>query len=123
MKLRLKGDSEWKEYELHFDENGSFMGVVYGKVRVTRSLPEIEHVLELFEPLLLPLECFDMWEEQGLQQARTQAAIAAMQGVMTFFGSFYYNAETIAKLAVKQADALIKELESKTSGTNGKQEI
>lgn len=41
---------------------------------------------------------------------RNQAAIAAMQGVMNFFGSIDYNKETIAKLAVEQADALIEEL-------------
>lgn len=41
---------------------------------------------------------------------RIQAAIAAMQGVMNFFGSIDYNRETIAKLAVEQADALIEEL-------------
>jgi hypothetical protein len=44
------------------------------------------------------------------QSLRNQAAIAAMQGVMNFFGSIDYNRETIAKLAVEQADALIKEL-------------
>ena len=41
---------------------------------------------------------------------RNQAAIAAMQGVMNFFGSIDYNRETIAKLAVEQADALIDKL-------------
>jgi hypothetical protein len=41
---------------------------------------------------------------------RNQAAIAAMQGVTNFFGSIDYNRETIAKLAVEQADALIEEL-------------
>lgn len=41
---------------------------------------------------------------------REQAAIAAMQGVMNFFGSIDYNREEIARLAVEQADALIKEL-------------
>ena len=44
---------------------------------------------------------------------RIQAAIAAMQGVMNFFGSIDYNRDTIAKLAVEQADALIKELKKK----------
>ena len=44
---------------------------------------------------------------------RIQAAIAAMQGVMNFFGSIDYNKETIAKLAVEQADALIEELKKK----------
>ena len=44
---------------------------------------------------------------------RNQAAIAAMQGVMNFFGSIDYNKDTIAKLAVEQADALIAELKKK----------
>lgn len=44
---------------------------------------------------------------------RNQAAIAAMQGVMTFFGSIDYNKDTIAKLAVEQADALIEKLKEK----------
>lgn len=44
------------------------------------------------------------------QDVRERAAIAAMQGVMNFFGSLDYDRETIAELAVKQADALIKKL-------------
>ena len=47
---------------------------------------------------------------EAYDSLRNQAAIAAMQGVMNFFGSIDYNKETIAKLAVEQADALIKEL-------------
>ena len=47
------------------------------------------------------------------QDIRERAAIAAMQGVMNFFGSIDYNRDTIAKLAVKQADALIEELKKK----------
>jgi len=44
---------------------------------------------------------------------RNQAAIAAMQEVMNFFGSIDYNQETIARLAVEQADTLIEELKKK----------
>lgn len=44
------------------------------------------------------------------QDVRERAAIAAMQGVMDFFGSIDYNRDTIARLAVKQADVLIAEL-------------
>ena len=44
------------------------------------------------------------------QDVKEHAAIAAMQGVMNFFGSIDYNKEVIAKLAVEQADALIEEL-------------
>ena len=50
---------------------------------------------------------------EAYNSLRNQAAIAAMQGVMNFFGSIDYNKETIAKLAVEQADALIEELKKK----------
>ena len=52
-------------------------------------------------------------EDEHWQDVRERAAIAAMQGVMNFFGSIDYNKETIAKLAVEQADALINELKKK----------
>jgi hypothetical protein len=41
---------------------------------------------------------------------REIAAVVAMHGIMEYFGSLDYNRETIAKLAVEQADALLKEL-------------
>ena len=50
---------------------------------------------------------------EAFNSLRNQAAIAAMQGVMNFFGSIDYNRETIAELAVAQADALIAELKKK----------
>jgi len=50
---------------------------------------------------------------EAFNSLRNQAAIAAMQGVMNFFGSIDYNKETIAKLAVEQADALIEALKKK----------
>lgn len=49
-------------------------------------------------------------EDEHWQDVRERAAIAAMQGVMNFFGSIDYNRETIARLAVEQADALIEQL-------------
>ena len=49
-------------------------------------------------------------EDEHWQDVRERAAIAAMQGVMAFFGSIDYNRDTIARLAVKQADVLIAEL-------------
>jgi hypothetical protein len=52
-------------------------------------------------------------EDEHWQDVGERAAIAAMQGVMNFFGSIDYNRETIAKLAVEQADALINELKKK----------
>ena len=52
-------------------------------------------------------------EDEHWQDVRERAAIAAMQGVMNFFGSIDYNRDTIAKLAVEQANALIEELKKK----------
>ena len=52
-------------------------------------------------------------EDNYWQNVRIQASIAAMQGIMNFFGSLDYNRETIARLAVEQADALIEELKKK----------
>lgn len=122
MKLRLKGESEWKDYKLYFNEDGSLHGVIFDEVKVKRSLASMNgknETIEVSSPILLPLDCFDMWEEPNWQSVRTQAAIAAMQGVMGFFGSIDYNRETIAKLAVEQADALIKELQGTSDGLAG----
>ena len=55
-----------------------------------------------------------MYLQHDWDALRNQAAIAAMQGVMNFFGSIDYNRETIAKLAVEQADALIEKLKEKS---------
>jgi len=52
-------------------------------------------------------------EQNYWESIRNQAAIAALQGAMNFFGSIDYNREAIAKLAVEQADALIEELKKK----------
>lgn len=54
-------------------------------------------------------------EEEHWKDIRERAAIAAMQGVMSFFGSIDYNRETIAELAVAQADALITVLKKEAN--------
>ena len=62
-------------------------------------------------------ELGQMYLQHDREELRNQAAIAAMQGVMNFFGSIDYNRETIAKLAVEQADALIEKLKEKGNET------
>ena len=52
-------------------------------------------------------------EDKHQDDVREHTAIIAMHGVMNFFSSLDYNKETIAKLAVEQADALIEELKKK----------
>jgi hypothetical protein len=61
---------------------------------------------DLFQPHTIDI----IQDDTDWEALRNQAAIAAMQGVMNFFGSIDYNRETIARLAVEQADALIEEL-------------
>jgi hypothetical protein len=68
---------------------------------------EVELIQEPTEGEHLQIDDITDWDYY-----RIHAAIAAMQGVMNFFGSIDYNKETIAKLAVEQADALIEELKS-----------
>lgn len=58
-----------------------------------------------FEPI-------EIANNEHWQGVRERAAIAAM-GVMSFIDSIDYNIETIARLAVEQADALIEELKKK----------
>ena len=52
-------------------------------------------------------------EDEHWQHVRERAAIAAMQGIMNFFGYLDYNKDTIVRLAIEQADALIEELKQK----------
>jgi len=59
------------------------------------------------------IELLNNEKDKHWQDVRERAAIAAMQGVMKFFGSIDYDKEEIAKLAVEQADALIEELKKK----------
>lgn len=55
--------------------------------------------------------------EAHRENVRERAAIVAMQGIMNFFGSLDYNKETIADLAVKQADALVERLKKDRNET------
>ena len=52
-------------------------------------------------------------EDEHWRDVRERAAIAAMQEIMKTFGFIDHNKETIAKLAVTQADALIDKLKEK----------
>ena len=54
-------------------------------------------------------------KDEHWQDIRERAAIAAMQGVMNCYSAIEYKYEKnfVARLAVEQADALIKELKKK----------
>lgn len=72
----------------------------------------IDEQMNIFDNTFMPsiLKYSKATQKVFEETLRAKAAIAAMQGVMNFFGSIDYNKETIAKLAVEQADALIEEL-------------
>jgi len=110
MKLRLKGETEWKEYKLYFGEDGLLMGVVFDEVKVKLPVPETNETLEVSEPMLLPLECFDMWEEPDWQSIRTQAAIAAMQGILSG-RERWPDKQSVAQFSALMAGHLIEELQ------------
>ena len=78
---------------------------------------EVEYVQLINSYVITKADQMEFEKESGeasgigyWEKLRHQAAIAAMQGIMDFFGSIDYNASTIAELAVKQADCLIEEL-------------
>lgn len=74
----------------------------------------IEQFVNIANGDLFPAHSLDIiTNDTDWDALRNQAAIAAMQGVMDFFGSIDYNRETIAELAVAQADALINKLKEK----------
>lgn len=113
MKLRLKGESEWKDYILYFNNDGSFRGVAFDEVKEQHQIPTMNgknEMIEVSEPMLLPLECFDMWEEPNWQSIRTQAAIAAMQGILSG-RERWPDKQSVAQFSALMADHLIEELQ------------
>ena len=78
---------------------------------------ELEMCDSYGDPVCLAPEDIELIQEQSVdehwQDVRERAAIAAMQGVIGLFSSLDYNKETIAELAVAQANALIEELKRK----------
>jgi hypothetical protein len=97
MKARKKNSNdEWKD-------------VIYVQLEDSDILYKERYLEFQHDNLSTELKTYDQVEEEKhWQEVRESAAIAAMQGVMNFFGSLDYNRETIAKLAVEQADALVK---------------
>lgn len=100
MKARRKDTDQWKEIKYVQLEDSD---ILYKAEVMEFDVPLSES--ELYKQRGLESRIQDYW-----QDVRERAAIAAMQGAMNFFGSIDYNRDTIAKLAVEQADALIKEL-------------
>lgn len=136
MKARKKGTQEWKEYKEVFGPDHEFLGLEtlgywqsdedYCKEHGIPYNPEIPFNREgYYKSAILPLECFDLWEESDWSAFRREAAKAAMQGILSGGadwqgtltecredGRCEYPSE-IANFAVACADALIKQLKEK----------
>ena len=102
MKARKRNSNdEWKE-------------IKYVQIEDSDILYKEEYIEFQHDNLSTELKTFDQTEEEKhWQDVREKASIAAMQGVMNFFGSIDYNKETIAKLAVEIAGALVSQLKTK----------
>lgn len=104
MKARRKGDTAPFE---------DVIDLVIGRGLDAKYVPinEVEFEQDIWqEPCKLNPEKDLSDPPEHWQAVREMAAIAAMQGVMKFFWSYDYDKETIAKMAVEQADALVKKL-------------
>ena len=88
------------------DSNDEWKNVIYVQL-------EDSNILYKERYLEFQYDTEQISNEVHWQYVRERAAIAAMQGVMNFFGSLDYNKETIAKLAIEQADELVKQLKEK----------
>ena len=84
MKARIKGNTEWEEYQESYGENGMLIGLIVDRVRTKQYLAGCDNnqAITIEHPLIMPLSCFDLWEEPNLQSLKNQAAISAMQGML-----------------------------------------
>ncbi|MBR1453049.1 MAG: hypothetical protein IJ593_00160 [Lachnospiraceae bacterium] len=106
MKARIKKTGEIVEVVSFSDTSiersvGDYVSYINSKGKPQRE--SLNYYLD-FQPIPASTD----WES-----LRHQYAGMAMLGVMNFFGSIDYNKETIAKLAVEQANALIEQLKEK----------
>lgn len=125
MKARIKGEKEWKDYKEVFDCNN----VLLGLETLGYTISEEEYCKRLgieyypespfnndcghYLSAILPLECFDLVEDE--KRLMNQAAIAAMQGILSCDAKFsrFSRMDEVVSTAVACADALVKELGKK----------
>ena len=134
MKARKKGTQEWKEYKEVFGPDHEFLGLetlgywqsdeAYCKENGIPYDPESPfNNGGYYKSAVLPLECFDLWEEPDWSAFRRETAKAAMEGILASgdgwsltLAECYNPAEKhsypigIARFAIACADELIKQL-------------
>lgn len=111
MKARLKGDKEWRDYLPYFID-GKCVGLIIGEIEVKRELggyPISEQPVTVKEYQYMPFDKFDLWEEPNWNIIRNQAAIAAMQGILSGRDK-WPDKQSVAQFSALMADRLIEEL-------------
>lgn len=127
MKARKKGTQEWKEYKEVFGPYGEFIGLE--TLGYTKSVDEIiaemgidvakdpfarSRIQPQYMNAVLPLDCFDLWEEPDWSAFRRDAAKDILT-VLIEKASDVYELESLDKniwcqQAIEWADELIKQL-------------
>ena len=122
MKARKKGTQEWKEYREVFGPDHVLLGLEtlgywqsdedYCKEHCIPYDPESPfNNGGYYKSEVLPLECFDLWEETDWPSFRREAAMRAMQGILSSQqGPYAYIPEDAADKAIRYADELIRQL-------------
>ena len=127
MKARKKGTDEWKEYKEVFGQYGEFLGLE--TLGYTKSVDEIiaeigidvekdpyarERIQPQYQSAILPLECFDLWEEPDWDSFRREAAKDILPVVINqkcqYLEFASLNNETSCYDAIQLADELVKQL-------------
>ena len=121
MKARKKGTQEWKEYKEVFGPDHEFLGLeTLGYWQSNEDFCKengIPYDPEspfndggYYKSAVLPLECFDLWEEPDWSSFRREAAKDILPALIEMYGLESLNKETWCKQAIEWADELIKQL-------------
>lgn len=127
MKARKKGTQEWKEYREVFGPDHEFLGLEtlgywqsdedYCKEHRIPYDPESPfNTGGYYKSEVLPLECFDLWEEPNWSSFRREAAKDILPAMINWRrqnnagANILISKEEATKLAIEYADELIKQL-------------
>ena len=126
MKARKKGTQEWKEYREVFGPDHVLLGLEtlgywqsdedYCKEHCIPYDPESPfNNGGYYKSEVLPLECFDLWEETDWPSFRREAAKDIVCAILSAGmeqtddnNKYFHTFESLAESAVKWADELIK---------------
>lgn len=126
MKARKKGTQEWKEYMEVFGPEHEFLGLEtfgywqsdedYCKENCIPYDPESPfNKGGYYKSAVLPLECFDLWEEPDWSSFRREAAKDFISGMLANVSptAEQWTTPEIVTAALDIADELIKQLKEK----------